>query len=65
MGVKRPVELRSDGEPVRVEATEPILSRKASSELCVTVPQTDSGRWVEYTKGIGRTFVKELGKLDP
>ena len=48
-----------------MEATEPILSRKASSELCVTVPQTDSGGWVEYTKGIGRTFVKELGKLDP
>jgi hypothetical protein len=63
--VKRPVELRSDGEPARVEATEPKLSRKASRENCATVPQTDTGRWVEYTKGNGRTFVKELGKLDP
>lgn len=44
---------------------EPIPSRKASSESCVTVPQTDTGRWVENTKGIGITFVKELGKIDP
>ena len=63
--VKRLAELRSDGEPVRVEAIEPMLPRKASSETCMPVPQTDTGRWVEYTKGIGRTFVKELGKLDP
>ena len=48
-----------------VEATEPKLSRKASSEICMPVPQTDSGRWVEHTKGNGRIFVKELGKLDP
>eukprot|EP01026_Neomeris_dumetosa_P016331 TRINITY_DN161_c0_g1_i1.p4 TRINITY_DN161_c0_g1~~TRINITY_DN161_c0_g1_i1.p4 ORF type:complete len:102 (-),score=5.52 TRINITY_DN161_c0_g1_i1:138-443(-) len=42
-----------------------MLPRKTSSEICATVPQTDTGRWVEHTKGIGRTFVKELGKLDP
>ena len=63
--MKRPLELRSDGEPERAEATEPKLPRKASSETCVTVPQTDTGRWVENTQGNGRTFVKELGKLDP
>ena len=51
--------------PIGVEATEPKLSRKASSEICMPVPQTDSGRWVEHTKGNGRIFVKELGKLDP
>ena len=50
---------------LKAEATEPMLSRKASSETCVTVPQTDTGRRVENTKGIGRTFVKELGKIDP
>jgi hypothetical protein len=49
----------------RAEAIEPMPPRKASSETCVTVPQTDTGRWVENTKGNGRTFVKELGKLDP
>ena len=64
-GDKRPLELRSDGESARAEAIEPKPPRKASSETCVTVPQTDTGRWVENTKGNGRTFVKELGKLDP
>ena len=44
---------------------EPMLPRKASSETHVPVPQTDTGRRVEYTKGIGRTLVKELGKIDP
>ena len=31
----------------------------------VTVPQTDAGRRVENTKAIGRTLVKELGKMTP
>ena len=44
---------------------DPMLPRKAPSEIHVTVPQTDTGRRVENTKGIGRTFVKELGKIDP
>ena len=29
------------------------------------VPQTDTGGWVEHTKAIGRTMVKELGKITP
>ena len=28
-----------------------------------TVPQTDTGRRVEYTKALERTMLKELGKL--
>jgi hypothetical protein len=32
-------------------------------ELFVTVPQTDTGRLVEYTKVIESSFVKEFGKL--
>ena len=28
-----------------------------------TVPQTDTGRWDEYSKAYGRTHVKELGKI--
>ena len=47
------------------QVDEPILPRKAPSKIHVTVPQTDTGRRVEYTKGIGRTLVKELGKIDP
>ena len=31
----------------------------------VTVPQTDTGRRVEYTQANGRTLVKELGNLAP
>ena len=44
---------------------EPKLPRKASSELHVTVPQTDTGGRVEYTKANGETLVKELGKMTP
>ena len=47
------------------QVVEPKLPRKASSESRVTVPQTDTGGWVENTKAIGRTFVKELGKMTP
>jgi hypothetical protein len=36
-----------------------------SDETLVTVPQTDTGRRVENTKAIGRTLVKELGKIAP
>ena len=39
------------------------LPRKASSESNATVPQTDTGGWVENTKANGRTLVKELGKM--
>lgn len=51
--------------PLWPEVAKPILPRKAPSEIRVSVPQTDTGRWVEYTKAIGRTLVKEFGKLTP
>ena len=43
------------------------LPRKAAGcvEQKVTVPQTDSGGWVENTKALERSQVKELGKLTP
>ena len=48
------------------EVTAPGCQEKPlSDEMVLPVPQTDTGRWVEYTKANGRTFVKELGKLDP
>jgi hypothetical protein len=48
------------------EVIDSMLPRKASKGVQqVTVPQTDSGRWVEHTKAIERTRVKELGKLTP
>ena len=44
-------------------AVEAKLSRKATSEEKVPVPETDTGRRVEDTKARERTPVKELGKL--
>ena len=46
---------------------DPMLPRKAAFcvDLLLTVPQTDSGGRVENTKALGRTRVKELGKLAP
>ena len=48
------------------EVIDPILPRKSSKRVfLVTVPQTDTGRRVEYTKALERTVVKELCKLAP
>jgi hypothetical protein len=46
---------------------ESTLPRKAAFyvEGLLTVPETDSGGRVEYTKAFERTTVKELGKLTP
>jgi hypothetical protein len=49
--------------PKSPEVVEPKLPRKASSESHVTVPETDTGGWVEHTKANGKTLVKELGKM--
>ena len=47
------------------EGLDLILPRKASSQAKVPVPQTDTGRRAEYAKALGRTLVKELGKMTP
>ena len=48
------------------EVTDSMLPRKAQQRVdTVPVPQTDTGGRVENTKAIGRTMVKELGKLHP
>ena len=57
---------RDDGPPTGGEVTDAMLPRKASKHnLYKTVPQTDTGRWVENTKALERTWVKELGKIAP
>ncbi len=38
--------------------------REIASSL-KTVPQTDTGGQVEYTKALERTMLKELGKIPP
>jgi hypothetical protein len=52
-------------EATSPQVAEPKLPRKASSESRATVPQTDTGGRVENTQAIGRTLVKELGKMTP
>ena len=36
-----------------------------NSSSVQTVPETDTGGLVEYTKALERTMLKELGKLPP
>ena len=55
-------EREEEGNKIDISEIEP---EKLVSEVCVTVPQTDTGRRVENTKGNGRTSVKELGKIAP
>src|SRR5919206_2462679 len=49
----------------RVEVPEAMPPRKASREVARARTKTDTGRQVENTKAIGRTLVKELGKMAP
>ena len=48
------------------ELADSTLPRKTSMEVSwMTVPQTDTGRWVEDTKASELTLAKELGKMAP
>ena len=47
------------------EVPEAMPPRKASREVGRARTKTDTGRQVENTKVIGRTLVKELGKMVP
>jgi hypothetical protein len=47
------------------EVPDPTLPRKASRRKRVPVPQTDTGRRGENPQVLGKTLVKELGKLTP
>jgi hypothetical protein len=51
---------------LEAEVVKPDCPEKPLSiDILVSVPQTDTGRWVEYTKANGITLVKELGNLAP
>lgn len=63
-----PVAMRPDGDEEGNYSTEepkPTLPRKASSESTGARTQTDTGRQEENSKTLGRTLVKELGKITP
>ena len=59
--------LKRDGEArKKVNLRDSTLTRKSSQGVIwITVPQTDTGRWVEDTKAFERTLAKELGKITP
>jgi hypothetical protein len=42
-----------------------LWNKVADTTIKTPVPETDTGRLVEYTKGRERTLSKELGKLAP
>ena len=52
---------------LRAKVIDPTLPRKSADydEVLETVPQTNTGGWVENTKALERSRVKELGKLTP
>ena len=47
------------------DSGEPGWQEKCLARSAATVPQSDTARRVENTKAIGRTLVKELGKMAP
>jgi hypothetical protein len=54
------------GKAVRLNSGDSTLTRKTSQGAYgMTVPQTDTGRWVEDTKAFELTLAKELGKVAP
>ncbi len=63
--VNIPGPVGSDGCCVSSGLTGLLPAAKASLEITPTetVPETDTGGQVEYTKALERTVLKELGKL--
>ena len=61
------ITLRRDDEAQKgCKVVDSMLPGKSSYTFTlVTVPRTDTGRLVEYTKALERTLVKELGKIAP
>ena len=57
--------LRRDAEPYQVKSVILCCREKPLTSCARPVPQTDTGGQVENTEAIGRTVVKELGKLPP
>ncbi len=57
--------LRRDAESIQMKSLIPCCQEKSLASSKVPVPQTDTGGRVENTKAIGRTVVKELGKIPP
>ena len=57
--------LRRDAESAWTKSLKPCLLEKRLGGCACARTKTDTGRQVENTKAIGRTLVKELGKMAP
>ena len=64
--IRLPIQRREANEScICGDSSEPYWQEKCLARSKVSVPQSDTGRRVENTKAIGRTLVKELGKIAP
>jgi hypothetical protein len=50
---------------IEAKSLKPCLLEKRLGRVVGARTKTDTGRQVENTKAIGRTLVKELGKMTP
>ena len=64
---RKQTELRRESDPPRRGSREHQTSKKSlkTVNLSMPVPETDTGREVEKTKGREITLSKELGKITP
>ena len=64
---RKQTELRRESDPPRRGSREHQTSKKSlkTVNLSMPVPETDTGREVEKTKGREITLSKELGKMAP
>ena len=65
MEIRRPWASDGTPRPLGAEVLEAMPPRKSSSQIGRARTKTDTGGQVENTKAIGRTLVKELGKMAP
>ncbi len=64
---RKQTELRRESDPLRRGSDKHQASKKSSIHVKLSrpVPETDTGREVENTKGREITLSKELGKMAP
>ena len=64
---RKQTELRHESDPLRRGSDSHQASKKSPihHKLSMPVPETDTGRGVENTKGREITLSKELGKMAP
>ena len=65
MNIPEPVGSDGSGKLSGLIGLLPAVNRSLEITPTETVPETDTGGQVEYTKALERTMLKELGNLPP